>query len=244
MLLLGAWGALIPFIGPYFNFSYLPDKAWTWSQARGWLEVLPGAAAFVGGLLLLVSTSRLMTVLGAWLGMVAGAWFVVGPQLQTTWSIGSPGTPAGSSDAVRVLEQLAMFSALGVVIVMLSAIAFGRLTMVSGRDVRAAERRQLAVEEEARVQQAREAEFREAALRDAADREAADRAATNQPAPRTTAGPQQTPPAPQPDSTQQSTAAPQTAAPAHAAEQPAADGSQGGYSTTREYAGHTPHNEP
>ena len=26
LLLLGAWGALIPFIGPYFNYAYTPDR--------------------------------------------------------------------------------------------------------------------------------------------------------------------------------------------------------------------------
>ena len=175
LVLLGAWGALIPFVGPYFNFSFTPDKAWTWSQARGWLEVLPGAATFLGGLLLLLSTSRMMTLVGAWLAVAGGAWFVVGPQLATTWSIGSPGQPAGSSDGIRVAESLAMFYALGAVVLFLAAAAFGRLSVVSPRDVRAAERRQAAAVEEARAREARESEQREAAIRDAAAREAAQR---------------------------------------------------------------------
>ena len=54
LILLGAWGALIPFIGPIFNWAYTADPAWTWTAAKGWLEVLPGVAAAVGGLLLLV----------------------------------------------------------------------------------------------------------------------------------------------------------------------------------------------
>jgi hypothetical protein len=177
LVLLGAWGALIPFIGPYFNFSFTPDKAWTWSQARGWLEVLPGAATFVGGLLLLLSTSRMMTLVGAWLAVAGGAWFVVGPQLETTWNIGSPGQPAGSSDAIRVVESLAMFYALGAVILFLASAAFGRLSVVSPRDVRAAERRQAAAVEEVEARETRESEIREAAIRDAAAREAAQRRA-------------------------------------------------------------------
>ena len=40
LILLGAWGALIPFIGPYFDFAFTPDTEWTWTMARGWLEVL------------------------------------------------------------------------------------------------------------------------------------------------------------------------------------------------------------
>jgi hypothetical protein len=52
LVLLGAWGAVIPFIGPYLSFSFTPDGAWTWTAGHGWLEVLPGAAAALGGLLL------------------------------------------------------------------------------------------------------------------------------------------------------------------------------------------------
>jgi hypothetical protein len=175
LVLLGAWGALIPFIGPYFNFSFTPDTAWTWTSARGWLEVLPGAATFVGGLLLLLSASRAMTMLGAWLAVAGGAWFIVGPDLQQAWSIGSPGQPAGTSDGIHSAETLAMFSGLGAVILFLAAAAFGRLSVVSSRDVRAAERReQLA---------AREAEAREkpevaAAQRDTTRRDTMSRDTT------------------------------------------------------------------
>ena len=42
LVLLGIWGALIPFVGPYFDFAFTPDREWTWTTARGWLEVLPG----------------------------------------------------------------------------------------------------------------------------------------------------------------------------------------------------------
>src|SRR5690606_41484203 len=58
VLLLGIWGALIPFIGPYFSFSYTPDEPWVWSAARGWLQVLPGVVAIIGGLLMLLSRNR------------------------------------------------------------------------------------------------------------------------------------------------------------------------------------------
>ena len=58
LVLLGAWGALIPFIGPYVSLSFTPDGAWTWTAGRGWLEVLPGAAAALGGLLLQGSGNR------------------------------------------------------------------------------------------------------------------------------------------------------------------------------------------
>ena len=58
LVLLGLWGGLIPFIGPYFHYAYTPDTAWTYTTARLWLEILPGAAVFLGGLLLIVATGR------------------------------------------------------------------------------------------------------------------------------------------------------------------------------------------
>jgi hypothetical protein len=47
LMLLGLWGALIPFVGPYFHYAYTPDKAWTYNTGRLWLELLPGAAVFL-----------------------------------------------------------------------------------------------------------------------------------------------------------------------------------------------------
>ena len=37
LILLGLWGALIPFVGPYFHYAYTPDKAWTYNTGRLWL---------------------------------------------------------------------------------------------------------------------------------------------------------------------------------------------------------------
>ena len=67
LILLGIWGALIPFVGPLFNFAFSPDREWVWTAARGWLEVLPGVATAVGGFLLLSSRNRFTAMLGGWL---------------------------------------------------------------------------------------------------------------------------------------------------------------------------------
>jgi hypothetical protein len=178
-MLLGAWGALIPFVGPYFNFSYTPDDPWHWNAARGWLEVAPGAATFVGGALLLLSASRAMTLLGAWLAIAGGAWFVIGPQLQDAWNIGSPGQPAGTGEGIQALEAIAMFYGLGALILFLSSAAFGRLSLVSPRDVRAAQRREEAAAAAAAEREAaeRDAASRSITARDPAAREAAAREA-------------------------------------------------------------------
>ncbi|QDQ97048.1 hypothetical protein [Tomitella fengzijianii] len=138
LILLGVWGAIIPFVGPLFGFSFTPDTAWEWTAARGWLEVLPGAAAILGGLILIGSGSRASALLGAWLAAAAGAWFVIGRTLADPWGIGDVGVPTGTGSGMRALEELAFFSLLGVVIVFLAAAAQGRVSVRGRRPVGAA----------------------------------------------------------------------------------------------------------
>jgi hypothetical protein len=132
LVLLGAWGALIPFIGPYFHYAYTPDVAWTYNTARLWLEILPGAAVFLGGILLMIATGRHIALFGAMLGAAAGAWFTLGTILSPLWNnhVTLGGSPASSTQFMRIMEQLGFFSALGVVIVFIAAAAFGRILSV------------------------------------------------------------------------------------------------------------------
>ncbi|MGU3502176.1 hypothetical protein [Mycobacterium sp. C31M] len=135
LIVLGAWGALVPFVGPYFGFAYTPDSPWAWTMGRGWLQVLPGAVALVGGLLLLMSRNRATAMLGGWLGVGAGAWFVVGRAFAGPLGLGTPGSPVAVTQAKSVLLELAYFSGLGALIVFLGAAAIGRLSVRSVRDV-------------------------------------------------------------------------------------------------------------
>jgi hypothetical protein len=161
LLILGAWAALVPFIGPYFDFAFTPspNKAWHWTSARGWLEVLPGAAVVLGALLLLFSASRVVTVFGAWLAAAGGAWLIVGPPLASLLKIKLGAPDPTSSKGVRALESLLFFFGIGAVILFLASLALGRLSVHSVRDVRAAERR-VAAEEEAAAEQRRADERR------------------------------------------------------------------------------------
>ena len=133
LVLLGAWGALIPFIGPYFHYAYTPDTAWTYSTARLWLEILPGAAVFLGGILLIIATGRHIALFGALLAAAAGAWFTLGPILSPLWNNHVPlgGSPVGTTEFIRIMEQLGFYSALGLVIVFIAAAAFGRIMSVA-----------------------------------------------------------------------------------------------------------------
>ncbi|MFI5539323.1 hypothetical protein ACIA5H_23340 [Nocardia sp. NPDC051900] len=140
VLLLGLWGALIPFIGPYFGFAFTPDDPWVWTAPRGWLQVLPGVAAIIGGLLMLASRNRLVASFGAWLAAAAGLWFVIGPILADTLKIGDVGEPVATSDLKRALLQLAYFYGLGALILFFAATSLGRLSVRSARDIAFARR--------------------------------------------------------------------------------------------------------
>jgi hypothetical protein len=150
LILLGAWGALIPFVGPYFHFAYTPDTAWAWTWGRFFLEIVPGVATALGGLILVVSAFRPVAMFGAALAAAGGAWFVVGSLLGPVWisystssaaggvpSALDPGQPAGGP-LHMVAEHLTFFTALGVVIVFVAAAALGRLAIIGARDAQLA----------------------------------------------------------------------------------------------------------
>ena len=150
LVLLGLWGGLIAFVGPYFHYAYTPGTAWTYTSGRLWLEILPGAATVLGGLILLVSRVRPVAMFGAWVAALGGAWFAVGRVLSPVWNghgTVALGTPIGSS-VTRALVELGYFTGLGVIIVFLAALSMGRLTVVGVRDARLSER---AAEEDAPV---------------------------------------------------------------------------------------------
>src|SRR6266704_2219726 len=113
LILLGAWGALIPFVGPYFGYAYTPDTTWTYTTGRLWLSILPGAAAFLGGVMVLLAVSRAAAMTSGFLAALAGAWFVVG------------------APVLRLLEGLGFYYGLGVVIVFFAAVALGRFAVAT-----------------------------------------------------------------------------------------------------------------
>ncbi|WP_406816104.1 hypothetical protein [Mycobacterium sp. M23085] len=135
LILLGAWGALVPFFGPDVNWAYMADPAWTWTTAKGWLEVLPGLATAVGGLLVLMSGNRASAVLGGWLAVAGGAWFVVGRAFASLLGIGDIGQPMASTDLKRALLDVTYFTGLGTLIVFLGGAAVARLAVRHARDV-------------------------------------------------------------------------------------------------------------
>ena len=134
LIVLGAWAAFVPFIGHYLHLAYTPTQAWTWTSGRWWYEVLPGAVAFIGGLMLIGAANRVVTSIGAWLGVVAGAWLVIGPSLAPVFTLGSVGRPSGTTTRAVAAQHLLVFYGVGAAILFLGALAVGRLSVRSVRD--------------------------------------------------------------------------------------------------------------
>jgi hypothetical protein len=149
ILVLGAWGGIVPFIGPWFHYSFINHHAWHWTTGRLWLSVIPGAVALIAGLELMRTGNRVSGVFAGWLAAAAGIWFIVGQTVSTLWNHGvsQAGRPLGST-FLRAIEQLGYFYALGAAILFLAALALGRFALSApaaapadsrSRDLRAAE---------------------------------------------------------------------------------------------------------
>lgn len=141
LALLGIWGGIIPFIGPYFHYAYTPDTTWTYNTARLYLEILPGAAVLLGGLVLMITAGRSTAMSGALLSAVGGAWFALGMLLSPLWNnnVQLGGTPTGTTVMMRIVEQVGFFTGLGVVVVFIAAVAFGRFSSLPGEGAATAE---------------------------------------------------------------------------------------------------------
>jgi hypothetical protein len=135
VLALGAFGALVPFVGPYFDFQIGTRETWDWSLDRFWLSVLPGGLAVLGGLIMIGSFRRLSASFGGLLALAGGLWFIVGPTVSMLWNDGSPATGAAFGDtATRAFEWLAFFYGTGGLITLLAAYEVGFLAALPVRD--------------------------------------------------------------------------------------------------------------
>ena len=139
LVVLGAIGALAPFVGPALNLTIGPDQTFHMTAGRFWLSLLPGVVVVLGGLLTLTSGHRAGAVLGAQLALAGGIWFLVGPTLSHLWSsqhgaLGQAGFPAGGENR-QTLEVLLYFYGIGAAITAIAGVALGRLSVRSVRDV-------------------------------------------------------------------------------------------------------------
>jgi len=127
IVLLGLWGGLVPFFGPYFHYAFGGYSTWHYTSQRLWLCIVPGAVAVIGGLMLLRASTRVGGLTAGWVALAAGAWFAVGPSVSLLWhhNIYAIGTPAGGYTR-QMLEWVGYFYGLGAAIIGLAAFAMGR----------------------------------------------------------------------------------------------------------------------
>lgn len=168
LIIFGAWAALIPFIGPLFKYGYTPNKAWDWSSSKGWLEVLPGLVAVVAGVILIMTANRAMAQLAGWIAVAAGVWLIIGRDVAPFFHIASPGSPASSKTSLAALERIGLFSGIGALILATAALAVGRLSVRSVRDVRVAQKHE-------RKQESKQRGVSDAAYQKGREDEAAER---------------------------------------------------------------------
>ena len=137
LVILGAWVALIPFVGPLFDYSVGSTTAWDWTAGRLWLNVLPGGVAILAGLSLAGAVRRISLGLAGWFAALAGAWIVIGPEVSRVWNDGvaQSGLPYGGMHR-QVVEVLGYSLLSGAAITALGAFAVGRASLVSVDDVR------------------------------------------------------------------------------------------------------------
>lgn len=129
LMILGAWAALIPFVGPYFNYQMHNDQTWFWFADRLWLEILPGVAIFIGGMVLTVSAFRASARSGALLAALGGIWLVIGPSMSMLWNSGRIEVgPALGANGTRTLEWIGFFYGAGALAIALGSYAYGMLT--------------------------------------------------------------------------------------------------------------------
>ena len=134
LVVLGAWGAVVPFIGPYFHYQFINHSAWSFpTYGRLWLEILPGAMTLLAGLMLVGAARRGSAAFAGMLAVIAGGWFVIGQTVSMLWNHGvsQAGTPLGGT-VMRTIEQLGYFYVLGAAIMALGAMIVGRMAVTPG----------------------------------------------------------------------------------------------------------------
>jgi hypothetical protein len=142
LVLLGLWGGLAPFIGPYAHFGYTPDKTWHYSDGRLYYSIIPAAAVLLGGVLIAVTRSRGAGMFGGLLAALGGAWFGIGITftaivLKKSIAAGSPILRGGetATSLHAYVETLTLFAGLALVVVFLGALAMGRFAMLAAADL-------------------------------------------------------------------------------------------------------------
>jgi hypothetical protein len=123
-ILIGAWGGIVPYLGPTFGYSSNGIASFHWSLMHALLYLVPGAVAVFAGFCLL--TLRGSGALFGLLLAACGAWFILGV---VAWPIlHEPGvavftTPATSPATNNFINLLGYNLGPGIVLALLGGMA-------------------------------------------------------------------------------------------------------------------------
>ncbi len=122
IILLAAFGIIIPFVGPLFGFGMGPEPAWVITESRLVRHVIPGAAIILGAIMLF-PRARASRGVGIALVLLGGIWITVAPAVLGPVTGGIPAL-------VDILRPLAYHYGTGLLITALAAFALGRMSKV------------------------------------------------------------------------------------------------------------------
>jgi hypothetical protein len=137
-VVVGAWGAVCGYVGPYFGFRPLAVRTWVGSLQEGLLHLAPGAVAVVAGAVLMAlvrprrAGGRGLVGLCALALAAAGAWFVIGPVAWPAIESGAAFLPAGPLR--HLLDVAAASYAPGLVLAALAGMAAKAAMVGPGRN--------------------------------------------------------------------------------------------------------------
>lgn len=122
----GAWGAIVPYVGPAFGYRSNGMASFQWTVEHGVLYLIPGVAGLVAGLMLLgLMRSRSGAAAAGLLAVASGAWFILGV---VVWPIlySSPSVfTAAPTPTVNFVNLLGYNLGPGIVLAVLGGIALG-----------------------------------------------------------------------------------------------------------------------
>lgn len=133
LVLVGAFGALVPFVGPLFGYTMGSNtEPWVITELRVTLQLIPGLVTILGGSIMVGGGSRAR--LGAVLALLGGIWFTVGMEIWPAWA-GSDGMMMGGNVWSTIASSLGYHDGTGVVIIVLAAYGLGAISAHSSSGV-------------------------------------------------------------------------------------------------------------
>lgn len=132
VLLLGAWGGIVPFVGPLFGYRSTHSGSFAWTAPHVFLYLIPGAVAMFFGLVLMGAAMErrarfsLSKELAALVIMACGAWFVLGPVVWPIFSSSAVFTATTGGALARFVNFLGYNLGPGLLLASLGAMALVR----------------------------------------------------------------------------------------------------------------------